>query len=89
KKVLRPVQKRALVIEINAWYEIGLQRACGLMMLEHSSFYYRSHARDHRGLSMRIRVGHDTDSVWVSALNGALEAGRLAGGEETRLPALP
>jgi putative transposase len=44
-----------LVIEINAWYEIGLQRACGLMMLERSSFYYRSHPRDHRGLSMRIK----------------------------------
>jgi putative transposase len=44
-----------LVIEINAWYEIGLQRACGLLMLERSSFYYRSHSRDHRGLSMRIK----------------------------------
>jgi putative transposase len=44
-----------LVIEINAWYEIGLQRACGLMMLQRSSFYYRSHSRDHRGLSMRIK----------------------------------
>ena len=40
---------------IHAWYEIGLQRACGLMMLERSSFYYRSHPRDHRGLSMRIK----------------------------------
>ena len=43
------------MIEINAWYEIGLQRACGLLMLERSSFYYRSHPRDHRGLAMRIK----------------------------------
>jgi hypothetical protein len=55
KKVLRPAQKRVLVVQINAWYEVGLQRACGLMVLERSSFYYRSHPRDHRGLSMRIK----------------------------------
>src|SRR6202007_3449073 len=55
KKCLRPVQNGALVIEINARYEIGLQRACGLLMLERSSFYYRSHPRDHRGLAMRIK----------------------------------
>jgi transposase-like protein len=36
-------------------YEVGLQRACGLMVLERSSFYYRSHPRDHRALSMRIK----------------------------------
>jgi len=44
-----------LVVQINAWYEVGLQRACGLMVLERSSFYYRSHPRDHRALSMRIK----------------------------------
>jgi putative transposase len=60
------------------------------MMLERSSFYYRSHPRDHRGLSMRIKeLAMTRIRFGYLRLTVLLKRGRLAGGEETRLPTLP
>ena len=42
-------------MQIHGWYEIGVQRACGLLLLQRSVFYYRSQAQDRSALKMRIK----------------------------------
>jgi putative transposase len=37
------------------WFEVSRQRACGLMLLGRSSFYYRSRGKEHVALKMRLR----------------------------------
>ena len=37
------------------WFEVSRQRACGLMLLGRSSFYYRSRRKEHVALKMRLR----------------------------------
>ena len=37
-------------------FEISTTRACGLMLLERSSWYYRQHARDNRALTLRLKA---------------------------------
>ena len=36
-------------------FEITRSRACGLMQLERSSYYYRAHPRDNRALTARLK----------------------------------
>jgi hypothetical protein len=49
------VRKRALVSWAKESFAITRGRACGLMMLERSSFYYRAHPRDNRALEVRLK----------------------------------
>ena len=37
------------------WFEVSRQRACGLMLLGRSSFYYRSRRKEHVALKMRLK----------------------------------
>jgi putative transposase len=46
---------RELVRQISVGYELGFSRACGLLLLQRSVFYYRSRAPDRRALAMRIK----------------------------------
>ena len=46
---------RELVHQISVGYELGFSRACGLLLLQRSVFYYRSRAPDRRALAMRIK----------------------------------
>ena len=36
-------------------FQITLRRACGLMELERSSYYYRGHQRDNQALTVRLK----------------------------------
>src|SRR4029077_272404 len=47
--------KRELVEQIMRWFEIGSRRACGLVLMNRATFFYRSHAKDRRALKMRLR----------------------------------
>jgi putative transposase len=49
------VRKRALVGWMQECFTLSRQRACRLMMLQRSSYYYRAHLRDHRALTMRLK----------------------------------
>jgi putative transposase len=44
-----------LVEQIMRWFEIGSRRACGLVLMNRATFFYRSHAKDRRALKMRLR----------------------------------
>lgn len=55
KKALKPVQKRELVAGMSETYAIGSRRACGLLLLNRSTFYYQSRSKDRRGLKMRLK----------------------------------
>ena len=55
KKALRPACKRELVDQITHWFEIGSRRACGLVLMNRATFYYRSRAKDRSALKMRLR----------------------------------
>jgi putative transposase len=37
------------------WFEVSCQRACGLLVLQRSSFYYRSRKKEHVALKMRLK----------------------------------
>ncbi|WP_425591799.1 IS3 family transposase [Chitinophaga polysaccharea] len=55
KKALKPVQKRALAIDLNRDYKVSLRQCCRVMMLYSSSFYYKAHRREDGLLRQRIR----------------------------------
>jgi hypothetical protein len=55
KKSLRPVRKRELAGQVVEWFEVSCQRACGLLVLQRSSFYYRSRKKEHVALKMRLK----------------------------------
>ena len=55
KEALRPARKRELVEQIMQWFEIGSRRACGLVLMNRATLFYRSHAKDRRALKMRLR----------------------------------
>jgi putative transposase len=44
-----------LIEQITQWFEIGSRRACGLVLMNRATFYYRSHAKDRSALKMRLR----------------------------------
>lgn len=52
-------------------FTLSGQRACGLMWLQRSSFYYRAHPRDHRALTLRlkelaaVRVRYGYRRLWI------------------------
>lgn len=37
------------------WFEVSCQRACGLLVLQRSSFYYRKRRKEHVALKMRLK----------------------------------
>lgn len=37
------------------WFEVSCQRACGLLVLQRSSFYYRSRRKEQVALKMRLK----------------------------------
>ena len=41
--------------QIKDWFEIGSRRACGLVLMNRATFYYRSRAKDRSALKMRLR----------------------------------
>ena len=49
------MRKRALVREITESYDLSFHRACGLMDLERSSFYYVSCREEDVALRMRLK----------------------------------
>ncbi|HET6841049.1 MAG TPA: IS3 family transposase, partial [Candidatus Angelobacter sp.] len=55
KKPLKPARKRELVEQITQWFEIGSRRACGLVVMNRATFYYRSRAKDRSALRIRLR----------------------------------
>jgi putative transposase len=55
KKALKPARKRELIEPITQWFEIGSRRACVLVLMNRSTLYYRSHAKDRSALKMRLR----------------------------------
>jgi hypothetical protein len=45
---------------------ISTQRACRLMRLERSSYYYRVHPRDNRAVTVAIeRTGRGARALWL------------------------
>lgn len=52
---MRPARRRRLAEEVVEWFEISRQRACGLLQLQRSSFYYRSRRKEHVALKMRLK----------------------------------
>jgi putative transposase len=55
KKALKPARKRELVEKITQRFEIGSRRACGLLLMNRATLYYRSHPKDRSALKMRLR----------------------------------
>lgn len=49
------MRKRVLVGWMEESFALSRQRACRLMRLQRSSFYYRAHPRDHQALTMRLK----------------------------------
>jgi putative transposase len=49
------VRKRELANQVVQWFEVSCQRACGLMQLQRSSFYYRSRKKEQIALKMRLK----------------------------------
>ena len=41
--------------QVSEWFDISARRACRLMMVNHATFYYRSRAKDHTALKVRLR----------------------------------
>lgn len=52
---MRPARRRQLANQVREWFDLSTRRACCLMGVERSTFYYRSHARDHSALKLRLR----------------------------------
>ena len=44
-----------MIEQITQWFEIGSRRACGLVLMNRATLYYRSHAKDRSALKMRLR----------------------------------
>ena len=44
-----------MIEQITQWFEIGSRQACGLVLLNRATLYYRSHAKDRSALKMRLR----------------------------------
>lgn len=65
------MRKRALVGWLRESFAVSGKRACRLMLLERSSFYYRAHPRDHRALTLRLkelagtRVRYGYRRLWI------------------------
>ncbi len=55
KKSLKPARRRELSQELVEKFEISRKRACALMTLRRSSFYYRSRRKEHVALKMRLK----------------------------------
>ncbi len=53
--MVKPAGKRAVVKHLVERFEIGARRACGLVKLQRSVWYYRSRRRDDRAVRQRIR----------------------------------
>ncbi len=49
------MRRRELSHQLVEWFEISRSRACGLMLLRRSSFYYRSRKNEHIALKMRLK----------------------------------
>jgi putative transposase len=49
------VRKRALAGWIRDVFDLSRSRACGLIQLQRSSYYYREHPRDNRVLTVRLK----------------------------------
>lgn len=52
---MKPARKRALVREVLGRHPIGVRRACGLVTLNRTSWYYRHHRRNDIALQRRLR----------------------------------
>ncbi|TYZ05430.1 IS3 family transposase, partial [Hymenobacter lutimineralis] len=55
KKVLRPVQRRHAAQHLIDAYRLSTRRACQLVSLQRSSWYYQPHGRDDSALRQRLR----------------------------------
>ncbi|MEM9478100.1 MAG: IS3 family transposase [Verrucomicrobiota bacterium] len=65
KKVVKPAAKREAVKELQKSFEVSLRRACGLMRLSISSYYYRGgSARDDGPLRVALREGASRRRRW-------------------------
>ena len=52
---MRPVQQRALAEELIKNYQVSTQKACNVVMLHRSAWYYKAHRADDFPLRQRIR----------------------------------
>ena len=55
KKVLRPKVKKKLIIFIMAAYQVAIRRACAVLPMHRSVFYYKQHKREEALLLMRMK----------------------------------
>ena len=55
KKALKPTQKRPLVEFLTVGFKISKRRACRTVLLNRSTQYYRSQAKDQTALLIRLR----------------------------------
>ncbi|WP_460675343.1 IS3 family transposase, partial [Larkinella ripae] len=55
KKPLKPIQKRELAHSLINDYQVATQRACGVVLLQRSVWYYKAHRRDDTVVRQRIK----------------------------------
>ncbi|MFC1614179.1 IS3 family transposase [Gemmatimonadota bacterium] len=55
KKFMKPVRKRVMVERLQVCYEVGVRRACDVLELRRSSYYYTSRSDRQEDLRVRIR----------------------------------
>ena len=54
KKALRPAQKKVLAFDMISKYKVSTRRACRVLQIHHSMFYYKQYRREDRAIRARI-----------------------------------
>src|SRR5579859_6182771 len=89
KKLMEPATRRDAVRYLRNCYAISERRACGLIGMGRSTLRYGAHPRDDAVLRQQLRaLANRTSPLWLSALAGALKAGRTGRQPQASVSAL-